>query len=118
MIVYDITNRESFENIKKWVLEVRSLTEPNTVLILVGNKTDLCEKDPSMRKVLKNEAETYALDSNLLFVEASAEGCNNVREAFEILLQKIYSITKDVKSEGIDITKMEMTQAMSQSKCC
>ena len=102
MVVYDITNMQTYQSIKRWISEVRSMTEPDTVLIMVGNKVDICTADPSTRKISKSEAEKFASDNNMLFIESSAQECNNVREAFEVLLQTIYTTTtkeKDVRSK-------------------
>jgi GTPase SAR1 family protein len=118
MIVYDVNERNSFENVKRWITEVRSLTEPDTVLILVGNKIDLCENDPSMRKVPKAEAEKFSNENGVLFVESSAEACNNVRESFEVLLQKIYSNSKENKDNGISLVDANMNVNGAQQKPC
>ena len=118
MIVYDVNDRNSFENVKRWITEVRSLTEPDTVLILVGNKIDLCENNPSMRKVPKAEAEKYSNDNAVLFMESSAEACNNVRESFEVLLQKIYSNSKENKDNGISLVDANMAPTNQQKGCC
>ena len=52
MLVYDITYRESFENIAKWMQQIRAQADPGIVLILIGNKSDLAER----RQVKHDEA--------------------------------------------------------------
>ena len=118
MIVYDVTNLESYQNIQKWVTEVRSLTEPETELILIGNKSDLCETEPNKRSLNKEDAERFACDNKMLFMESSAEACNNVRESFEVLLQKIYSESKDNKDNGISLVKPFYNKPNQEAKCC
>lgn len=56
MVVYDITERQSFENLRKWVTELKNQCEPSVVMILIGNKCDLVEK----REVKTEEAQKFA----------------------------------------------------------
>lgn len=60
--------------------------EPDIVIMLVGNKLDICEKNPAERKVLSDAAEGFARDNGLLFMETSAFTDINVRDAFETLV--------------------------------
>jgi GTPase SAR1 family protein len=119
LIVYDITQASSFTSVKKWVSEVRSLTEPDTILMLVGNKLDICTSQPDARKVSKTEAEGFAKEFSMLFMESSAEESTNVKEAFELLLEKIYSISKDHKEDPALVKVANITNARtSEISCC
>ena len=60
MIVYDITKEPSFLSVKKWMEEVKEHAEPDIVIMLVGNKLDICEKNPMERKVSSERAEEFA----------------------------------------------------------
>jgi GTPase SAR1 family protein len=51
LIVYDITKEQSFQSVKKWMEEVKEHAEPDIVIMLVGNKLDICEQNPLERKV-------------------------------------------------------------------
>jgi GTPase SAR1 family protein len=51
LIVYDITKDPSFQSVKKWMEEVKEHAEPDIVIMLVGNKLDICESNPHERKV-------------------------------------------------------------------
>ena len=78
IIVYDITNRDSFESIKDWVKDIKD-SSPKTVLIsLVGNKIDL-EK---MRVISFEEGKEYAQKNNFIFMETSAKTGVGVKEIF------------------------------------
>ena len=78
IIVYDITNRDSFESIKDWVKDIKD-SSPKTVLIsLVGNKIDL-EK---MRVISFEEGKEYAQKNNFNFMETSAKTGVGVKEIF------------------------------------
>ena len=90
--MYDITKEQSFKNIEKWISEVKEHAEPDIVLMLVGNKLDICQREPSERAVSTARAEEFARKHNLLFIETSAFTDTNVRDSFEILVQEIYNV--------------------------
>ena len=92
LLVYDITKEQSFKNIEKWISEVKEHAEPDIVLMLVGNKLDICQRDPNERAVSTARAEEFARKHTLLFIETSAFTDTNVRDSFEILVQEIYNV--------------------------
>ncbi len=87
LLVYDVTKISTFQSARKWVTELKSLAEPDILIMLVGNKVDLTQNDPSARKVSYEEAQKFAENNNLFFEESSAIECINVKEIFENLLQ-------------------------------
>ncbi|CAO3696992.1 unnamed protein product [Rhizopus stolonifer] len=87
LLVYDITRKSSFDHISQWLEELREYTEDNIPLLMVGNKLDLADKG---RAVSTEEAKEYALDSNMLFFEASAYDATNVNSAFESMFNQIH----------------------------
>ena len=92
LLVYDITKSQTFKNIEKWISEVKEHAEPDIVLMLVGNKLDICQRDPQERQVSTGRAEEFARMHNLLFIETSAFTDTNVRDSFEQLVQEIYNV--------------------------
>jgi small GTP-binding protein len=60
VIVYDITKEESLISVKKWIEDIREKAQPEIVIIMVGNKLDLAEQDPSERKVTRESAASFA----------------------------------------------------------
>ncbi|KAI8993684.1 ras family-domain-containing protein [Pilobolus umbonatus] len=100
LLVYDITRRETFENLPAWLADVRQCANPNTAIMLIGNKSDL----DSNRKVSREEAEKFAQDNDLFFLETSAKSANNIEEAFvktvEAIQKKIQNGTIDMKNES------------------
>ena len=90
VLVYDITDRESFEKLNFWVDNIKNNAPENVKLILVGNKCDLANE----RKVSYEEGENYAKNLNIKFFEASARDGTNVNELFFYLANEIYQDNK------------------------
>eukprot|EP00008_Paramoeba_atlantica_P013207 CAMPEP_0201478042 /NCGR_PEP_ID=MMETSP0151_2-20130828/2965_1 /ASSEMBLY_ACC=CAM_ASM_000257 /TAXON_ID=200890 /ORGANISM="Paramoeba atlantica, Strain 621/1 / CCAP 1560/9" /LENGTH=211 /DNA_ID=CAMNT_0047858975 /DNA_START=449 /DNA_END=1084 /DNA_ORIENTATION=+ len=78
IVVYDITNRQSFLNTGKWIEDVRAERGNDVVIMLVGNKTDLAEK----RMVSMEEGEQAAKNFDVMFVETSAKAGYNIKALF------------------------------------
>ncbi|TYZ58480.1 hypothetical protein PybrP1_011261 [[Pythium] brassicae (nom. inval.)] len=85
MIVYDITNRSSFEHVTGWLAQVHDHAHESLVLVLVGNKCDLAHL-PQSRQVSTLEAARFAAKHGLDFLEASALDATNVVDAFKKLI--------------------------------
>jgi small GTP-binding protein len=85
IIVYDITNQESFSKAKAWVRELQRQANPNIVIALAGNKADLTNK----RAVEFEEAQAYAEEQGLLFLETSAKNGVNVNDLFLAIAKKL-----------------------------
>jgi len=78
LLVYDITNSKSFDNVKLWLRELKTYANNDIVIMLVGNKVDL----PENREVRKEDAAKFALENHLAFIETSAQDGHNVDLAF------------------------------------
>jgi GTPase SAR1 family protein len=85
IVVYDITNYDSFLRAKQWVKELQRQGNTNIVIALAGNKADLSDK----RKVDPSEAQSYAEDNGILFMETSAKSALNVNEVFVAIARKL-----------------------------
>ncbi|KAJ9174452.1 hypothetical protein P3X46_013093 [Hevea brasiliensis] len=88
MLVYDISKRQSFDHIAKWLEELREHADSNTIIMLVGNKSDL----ETLRAVPTEDAKEFAQKENLFFMETSALESTNVESAFLSVLTEIYRI--------------------------
>ncbi|XXG57995.1 hypothetical protein AAC387_Pa04g0420 [Persea americana] len=77
MVVYDITKRQSFDHVTRWLEELRGHADKNIVIMLIGNKSDL----GSLRAVPAEDAKEFAQRENL-FMETSALEATNVESAF------------------------------------
>eukprot|EP01080_Neovahlkampfia_damariscottae_P005660 gene5660-9476_t len=86
LIVYDVTKKDSFQNIEKWKSEIVEQGEPDCQLMMVGNKSDLVH----LRQVDVSEGKRYAENNKMFFLETSACEGTNVEEAFTTLLEAIY----------------------------
>ena len=120
LLVYDITKRESFHHIEEWLGEARTHGNPSMALTLVGNKTDL----EAQRVISFEEAERFAKDNGMAFVETSALSGTNINLAFtntaEAILEKIADGTIDLSSQnvGVIVKSPQVKKEVNQSKCC
>ena len=118
LLVYDITNERTFWSVKRWMQDIKDQAEPNIVIMLVGNKLDLVERNPSSRKVAYQEAAAFAKDHELLFQEASAFTMGGVHEVFEGLMQAVYdqqALTQHYTKDSV--TFLDPTK-LRASTCC
>ncbi len=105
IIVFDITSRNSFENVGHWYELITKVASPHLILLLVGNKIDLVES----RKVSKEEAKELAVKLNIYYLETSAKTNVNLEEVFKrIALQLMGGIVEeDFIQEYIDMEKIK-----------
>ncbi len=89
MVVYDVTKRPTFENVVKWLKELKANAEPDIIVMLVGNKIDLCGDNPQAREVSQEEAQQLADEHKAHFEETSATRNINVKDTFQFLMQSI-----------------------------
>lgn len=86
MLVYDITQEKSFENIKNWIRNIEENASTDVEKMLLGNKCELNEK----RQVTKERGEQLAVEYGIKFLETSAKNSINVEEAF-------FTLARDIK---------------------
>uniref|UniRef100_A0A0E0LZ99 Ras-related protein RGP1 n=1 Tax=Oryza punctata TaxID=4537 RepID=A0A0E0LZ99_ORYPU len=101
MLVYDITKRQSFDHVARWLEELRGHADKNIVIMLIGNKSDL----GTLRVVPTEDAKEFAERENLFFMETSALESTNVENAFMTVLTEIYRIVSKknlVANEEVD----------------
>ncbi|KAG6780029.1 hypothetical protein POTOM_016436 [Populus tomentosa] len=97
LLVYDVTKPTTFENVSRWLKELRDHADSNIVIMLIGNKTDL----KHLRAVATEDAQSYAEKEGLAFIETSALEATNVEKSFQTILSEIYRIIskKSLSSE-------------------
>jgi len=87
LLVYDISKYNTFENVERWLNELKDHAAPEIVVMLVGNKSDMRHN----RAVGQEDAEAFAKRHSLAFIETSALDSSNVELAFHRILQEIHA---------------------------
>lgn len=114
IVVYDVTNTDTFARAKTWVKELQRQASPNIVIALAGNKADLAQK----RMVEYEEAQAYAQDNGLLFMETSAKTAMNVNEIFLAIAKKLpKNEPRAAPSGGMKVKAANESEA-KQGGCC
>jgi Ras-related protein Rab-11A len=90
-LVYDVCSKSSFTSVERWLKNLKDLAEPEAVIILIGNKSDL----ENLRAVSVEEAQIFAQKNGIEFIETSALIGTNVSLAFESLARKIYFLKQE-----------------------
>ncbi|KAG5141317.1 hypothetical protein JHK84_035085 [Glycine max] len=98
LLVYDVTRHATFENVDRWLKELRNHTDANIVVMLVGNKSDLRH----LVAVSTEDGKSYAEKESLYFMETSALEATNVENAFAEVLTQIYRIVSKKAVEGAE----------------
>lgn len=121
LLVYDITRRESFNHLSRWLEEARQNGNPNMTIMLIGNKSDLEHR----RAVSTKEGEIFAQENGLIFLETSAKSAANVETAFIKTAENIYEKIKegvyDPSREGNGVKLGVMAnnaKPAKKSSCC
>ena len=112
ILVYDISNRDTFINVKKWSNHIKDSADKDVVVILVGNKSD-----KNGREVTYEEGDNVAKECGFCFIEMSAKTDINIKEGFQILIEEMYKVFgKKLKSEKIEIISNRNND--NKKKCC
>ncbi len=116
MLVYDCTDRDTFENIGKWTRQIKDHGDLNTNIILVGNKAD----DETARVVSTEEGHKIAEELNIAFAEVSAKQNIGVNEAFErvALETKRRLLGEDKVGQGSTVKLGSKNPNPKHSSCC
>ena len=115
LLMYDITNKDSFINVYRWLNEIREQASHQICITLVGNKLDRGLE----RKVGFEEAKEFAANNDMMFVEASALNGLNVTETF---VRSSSDIMRRIENGEIDMTKehtgIRVGEAAKKKGCC
>ena len=119
LIVYDITKKSSFNNIDKWISDLKLNGDKNICIIILGNKSDLEDK----REVNKEEGIKKSEMYKTAFLETSALNGDNINKAFDELIEQIIQNNQNFFGEN---TKKEIDKGVSlndsksddKKKCC
>ena len=119
MLVYDVTNSETYENLKFWLQSIKNNTSPDMgeiPIILIGNKID-CED----REVKVEEAENFWKEQGYPYFETSAKTGENIDNTIKYLVNKVINIKegkKDDENENIKIDKKDINKNNEEAKKC
>ena len=131
-IVYDITKRETFENVQVWLDDIKNQCPQTVLLVLVGNKLDL----ENERQISYEEGESFAQKNNMYFFETSAKTGVNIENLFlksvetinERIQEDFYDLStgncgikigNEVNSDNIVLNKEKVTKSdNNDGKCC
>jgi Ras-related protein Rab-11A len=124
LLVYDITKQVTYENVERWLKELRAHADSNIIIMLVGNKSDLRH----LRSVSVEDATAFSEREGLSFLETSALENVNIEAAFQQILTEIYhTVSKKALQQGDDGApgpnagvKLDVRSEdkKSSSKCC
>jgi Ras-related protein Rab-1A len=116
--VFDLTDRESFEHIEKWLDEINKYAKENVMRFLIGNKSDLVDK----RQVQYEEARALSNRLNIYYVETSAKNNINVSDFFQIATKNYlnkYDFKKEKELAGVSLDSKKINNTKNkQSGCC
>ena len=114
IIIYDITDRSSFNNINNWMDQIESFIGKEVKCILFGNKNDLDNK----RDVQIEEGEELAKKYNCPFFETSAKEGNNIEEGFKEIVMEIIKDNKNSKVKRNNSIILKSKKVKQKSNCC
>ena len=113
ILVFDVTNQKTFDNIKMWVNQIKEEASSKVCVILIANKIDSEE-----RVVSKEDAAALAKNYELKLYEASAKENINVTEAFQDLIENINTNYSAILSSGTQLKKNTSTDNQKKTGCC
>ena len=122
-VVYDITNKNSFDNADNWLNNLRASADKKCSIILIGNKSDLEDK----REVSIEQGEEKAKNNEIAFMETSALSGDNIDKSFEMMINEAYKIchSEMLADVNIDIGKSDelslkrpKEETPDNKKCC
>ena len=118
IILYDITQKSSFDHIRNWITEIDKFGKQGVLKVIVGNKLDL----ENNRKISKEDAENLALKYGVKLWEVSAKDNTNIEEMFvdtiKTLLEKNSKIISESSSMGNNIKLNKNIKNKKNKKCC
>lgn len=112
VVVYDITNANSFHQTSKWIDDVRTERGSDVIIMLVGNKTDLSDK----RQVSTEEGERKAKELNVMFIETSAKAGYNVKQLFRRVAAALPGMDSTENKPPEDMQEVVLKDSPNETK--
>jgi Ras-related protein Rab-1A len=106
LLIFDLTETESFESLKNWLIEIEKNANKNVIKLLIGNKCDLDDQ----RAISFEKGKDFAEQFNMKYLETSAKNDYNVTESFGVIGKELMDASKDnenmiVKRKNITLDK-------------
>ena len=128
LLVYDITNKSSFESLDRWLDELKNNGDDDVSIMLVGNKNDL----DSDRAISLEEGKKFAEFRKMAFIETSALNGDNIEKAFSELISDVYKSQnfssnkkdniklneKTINIEHVEQKDEEKEEPLAKKGCC
>ena len=114
ILIYDVTNKQSYENVKNWLTQIKEEANPNVIIYLAGNKIDV-EED--QRVITTEDGQKIADEYKLPFKETSAKNGINVNEIFQELVEKIDEVFSKLEVPKSD-QKNKLYDGKSKKRAC
>ena len=117
ILIYDVTNKQTFENVKNWITQIKEEANQNVIIYLAGNKIDM---DEELKLVPTEDGQQMADEYNLPFKETSAKEGININEIFQELVEKIdeaFSKLETPKTEQKQKTQI-LAGGKKKNHCC
>lgn len=114
LVLYDVTNRESYDHLPTWIEEARTLAAKDVVIMLVGNKVDLAEAQDGARQVPFLESSQLAQDHHAMLLESSARTGASVEEIFMTVSKSILNKRLTAAAELERLNRPETVKMKSE----
>lgn len=109
IVIFDLTQQNTFNDLKKWIKDIKSCGEKNIQILIVGNKLDLI----GQRKVTQSQAVNFCRENNYKYIEASAKDGTNILKIFEEMSFDLASKHQKQKEKEINKKYKEKTLGLS-----
>lgn len=106
ILTYDITNKQSFYSLDKWLIDISDKVPTNAYIIIAGNKLDMENK----RQVPLDEIKKFAEERKLKFIETSAKTGHNINELFLTITSSLYDVGGDHGNKTNDISRIKLDE--------
>ena len=111
ILIFDVTNVKSYENIKKWINEIKEEISEKVAIVLIGNKIDNVQE----RKISREQGDKLASEIGVKFFETSAKTGEGINESVFFLVKKIFENDPEVKNK---YQGRNLKMYNKKRKCC
>ena len=114
LLVYDVTNPTSFNNLNKWLRNISEYSNDGVEKLILGNKCDM----EAQRRIPKAKGESVAKENGIRFLETSAKANINIEEAFLQISGSILDTITDITQHSAQTASLSEPENKPSSNCC